>query len=83
MGMERWRNPDVPNLKLFAAVAACSMLIVSVGYAATLWSVHSELEMAAVTVVNRAAKQDRLEITRPGALPFEQLTSAATERVPQ
>ncbi len=73
----------MPGLKLFAAVAACSMLIVVIGYAATLWSVHSELEMAAVTVVNRAAKQDRLEITRPVALLFEQLTSGATERVAQ
>ena len=83
MGMEQWGNPDVPSLKLFVAAAACSMLIVAVGYAATFWSVYSELETAAVAIVNRAAKQDRLEITRPVALVLEQVTSRATERVPQ
>ena len=57
-------NSSVQNLKLLLALAVCSALVLAFGYAATSWSVHSQLE-AATTVVNRVAKRDRLEIVRP------------------
>jgi hypothetical protein len=62
-GMGRFRRDRaVQNLKLFIAVAACNALILAGGYAAADWSVHSRIKGAADAVVNRAAKQDRLDI---------------------
>ena len=63
-------NTSVQNLKLLLALTACSALVLAFGYVATSWSVHSQLE-AATTVVNWAAKRDRLEILRPVGLDAE------------
>ena len=53
------------SIRVFIAAAACSSMIISVGYAAALRFVDGQLETTAAAVVNKAAKQDRLEIARP------------------
>lgn len=49
------------NVKLFAAIVACNVLVVVGGYAAADWSLRTQVTSAASAAVNRAAKQDRLD----------------------
>ncbi len=62
------------SLRLFIVVAGCSALVLACGYAASECSVHNQLKAAAGVVVNRAAKQDRLDIGQL-ALAFEAMQS--------
>ena len=62
------------SLKLFIAVAACNAVVLAGGYAAADWSIHNQVKGAASVVVNRAAKQDRLDIGQL-ALAFEAVQS--------
>ncbi len=53
---------NMQGLRLLATMIGCSMLVLACGYAAANCSLHSQVKAAGSAVVNRAAKQDRLDI---------------------
>jgi hypothetical protein len=49
------------RVRLFITVAVCNALVLAGAYAAVDWSVRSQDKGAAGAIVNRAAKQNRLD----------------------
>ena len=58
------------RVKLFIAAAGCGALLLAGTWAAADRSVYNQVKTTAGTVVNRAAKQDRLDAGRL-ALAFD------------
>ena len=58
------------RVRLFIAAAGCGATVLAGTWAAADRSVYNQVKAAAGTVVNRAAKQDRLDAGRL-ALAFE------------
>ena len=70
-------------MKVFAvALAGGAVAAFTLAYAATTWSVHAKLERAAATVSNRAAKGDRLDVTRVPTRPAERALTSYSLRLP-